>query len=167
MRMRHLVVAGLLTLLGPLAVSPQAWAATASPASITVNCGIDSGVTGATLTGRVGDTVTVQNTSSTGTCTFASYAGVVTATNLTSDVLAVSSTSVITIAAAGFFTITPQGTSSPVAGSFTVIIGDPSPTPEYVVTFDANGGDCSSNPLVITAAAGDWYSAPTDGTGPF
>lgn len=140
-----------------------AHAAPASPAAISVDCGTSGGVTDTTITGRVGDTLTVQNTS--GTCTFASYSGIVTATRLNgSDQLVGFDTSTLTIVAPGTFAVTP---STGTAGTFTVVIGDPNPAPEYVITFDANGGDCSSNPLTITAAAGDWYAAPTDGTGPF
>ncbi len=151
--------------LGLLMGASPARAASASPASVAVDCGITGGVVDTTITGRVGDTAVLMNTS--GTCTLSSLSGVVTATNLTggsNDELASGTTSTLTIVAAGAFTVTP---SAGTAGTFTVVIGDPNPAPEYVITFDANGGDCSSNPLVITAAARDWYAAPTDGTGSF
>ncbi len=165
MVVKNAVVTLVAALVGMSLVNVPAYAASAAPAAIAVDCSSSTGVTATTITGRVGDTVAVQNTS--GTCTFAAIAGVVTATNLTgtpATQLASGATSTITILAAGNFTIQP---ASFTAASFTVVIGDPNPAPEYIVTFDANGGDCSSNPLVVTAAAGDWYAAPTDGTGPF
>lgn len=165
MVVKNAVATLVVVLMGMSLVNVPAHAAAASPAAITADCSSATGVTATTITGRVGDTVTLQNTS--GTCTFAAMAGVVSATNLTgtpATQLGPGSTSTLTIVAAGTFTIQP---ASFTAVAFTVVIGDPNPAPEYVITFDANGGDCSSNPLVITAAANDWYSAPTDGKGPF
>ena len=146
-----------------LAIAPPVAAVTASPAVISVDCGITGGATSTTITGRVGDTMTITNTSASGTCAFAGYSGVVTATNLTSGTtLGTRSSSLVTIVTAGAFTITPSVGGT--AGTFTVVIGDPNPAPEYTITFDANGGSCSSNPLVLTVASNDWYALPTDGT---
>lgn len=144
----------------------SASAAQASPSSISVDCDLTNGVTPTTITGNVGDTVSIINIGSTDVCTFASYAGVVTATNLTSDTLATGATSIVTIVAAGTFTI-PPGVSGGVSGAISVAIGTPIPAPEYTITFDANGGDCSSNPLVISVASQDRYALPTEGTGAY
>ena len=153
-------------LLATMSGTGSASAAPASPSSISVDCDLTNGVTPTTITGNVGDTVSIINTGSTDVCTFASYAGVVTATNLTSDALATGATSIVTIVAAGTFTITP-GVSGGVSGAISVAIGTPVPAPEYTITFDANGGDCSSNPLVISVASQDWYALPTEGTGAY
>lgn len=160
--------AGVLVLgLSALVVAPNAHAAVASPSSISVDCGITNGVTSTQVTGRIGDTFTIQNTSGTTGCDFANIAQVVTVTNLDgSNVLASSTTATVTILGPGTFTVTPK-VSGPTTGTMTVVIGDPNPLPEFEITFDANGGTCSSNPLTITAAAGDWYALPTDGTGSF
>ena len=125
-----------------------------------------TGVTATTITGRVGDTLSVTNNATTNGCTFASFTGVITATNLTTNVLAAGATSSLTIAAAGSFTITPV-VGGGVTATMTVVIGDPSPDPIYDITFDANGGNCSSNPLQISAASGGWYALPTEGTGSY
>lgn len=149
-----------------LAAVPPAVAAAASPAVISVDCGLTGGATSTTITGQVGDTMTFTNTSASGTCAFAGYSGVVTATNLTSGTtLGTTSSSLVTIVTAGAFTVTPSVGGA--AGTFTVVIGDPNPAPEYTITFDANGGNCSSNPLVLTVASNDWYALPTDGTGTY
>ena len=146
--------------------SPAA-AATASPASITVDCGLANGVTATSITGEIGDTLAIDNTAGGQACRFSSFIGVISATNLDgSNDLAAGATSTITVLAAGTFVITPQGGSG-TATTMTVVIGVPYPAPEYVVTFDANGGNCSSNPLTITATSGDWYALPTDGTGSY
>jgi len=129
-----------------------------------VDCGISGGVADTSITGQVGDTTTITNTSNTGTCTFASYSGVVTATNLTSGTtLGTNAATVVTIVAAGSFTISASAGGAP--GTITVAIGVPDSAAEYTITFDAAGGNCSSNPLVITVASTDWYAVPTDGTG--
>jgi len=147
-------------------VSPAA-AATASPASITVDCDQVNGVTATTITGEIGDTLAIDNTAGGQACRFSSFVGVISATNLDgSNDLAAGATSTITVLAAGTFVMTPQGGSG-TATTMTVVIGVPYPAPEYVVTFDANGGNCSSNPLTITATSGDWYALPTDGTGSY
>ncbi len=146
--------------------SPAA-AATASPASVTVDCGLANGVTATSITGEIGDTLAIDNTAGGQACRFSSFIGVISATNLDgSNDLAAGATSTITVLAAGTFVITPQGGSG-TATTMTVVIGVPYPAPEYVVTFDANGGNCSSNPLTITATSGDWYALPTDGTGSY
>jgi hypothetical protein len=131
-----------------------------------VDCDVTTGVTATTITGRVGDTLLVTNNATTNGCTFALFTGVITATNLTTNVLAAGATSSLTIAAAGSFTITPV-VGGGVTATMTVVIGDPSPDPIYDITFDANGGNCSSNPLQISAASGDWYALPTEGTGSY
>jgi len=147
-------------------VSPAA-AATASPASITVDCGLANGVTATTITGEIGDTLAIDNTAGGQACRFSSYVGVISATNLDgSNDLAAGATSTITVLTAGTFVTTPQGGGG-TATTMTVVIGVPNPAPEYVVTFDGNGGNCSSNPLTITATSGDWYALPTDGTGSY
>lgn len=143
-----------------LIAAPGAIAAPAAPAVTSLDC--SATVPATTITGRVGDTFQLTNTA--GTCAFTGITGVVTVTGLSGSNLGTGQTANATIVAAGTFTITPTSGSG---GTVTVTIGDPNPAPEYTITFDANGGDCSSNPLVITAAATDWYALPTDGTGPF
>lgn len=161
-------VAGVFVLgLATLVAAPSAQGAVAAPSAITVDCGVADGVSSTQVTGRVGDTFTIQNTSGTTGCDVVSLAEVVTVTNLDgANVLAADTTATVTIVGPGFFTVTPK-VSGPTVGTMTVVIGDPTPVPEYEITFDANGGSCSSNPLTITAAAGDWYALPTDGTGAF
>ena len=139
----------------------------ASPSSITVDCGLANGATSTVITGRPGDGFTIQNTSSTTGCDFAGFSSIVTVTNLDgSNVLAANTTASLTVVAAGTFTVTPKA-SSPTTATMTVVIGDPTPQPEYDITFDANGGTCSSNPLSISVASGDWYALPTQGTGAY
>lgn len=146
-----------------------ALAAVGSPQSISADCDLANGVTATTITGQVGDTVIIDNTAGTADgCTFAATLGVVTASNLTLGVLASGATSTVTIISAGAFTITPRATAGGgTSATMTVVIGNPTPQPQYTITFDANGGSCSSNPLVITAASGDWYGLPTNGSGSF
>jgi plastocyanin len=157
----------LLTLMAGLHAAPSAWGASASPASISVDCGIAAGVTSTTITGQPGDTVTIANTSGSNACDFAGIAGVVTVTNLNgSNQLTAGNTATVTIVAAGAFTVTPTA-SSPIAGTMTIVIGNPTTQPEYDVTFNANGGTCTFNPPTISVASGDWYALPTEGTGSF
>lgn len=136
--------------------APPAVAAPASPASLVVDCGLANGVSATTITGQSGDTFTIDNTSGTGKCRFGSYAGVVSATNLdVNDDLAAGSISTLTILSAGTFVVTPQAGGG-TATTLTVVLGNPVAVPEYTITFDANGGTCSSNPLTITALSGEW-----------
>jgi hypothetical protein len=152
-----------------LAAAPPSNAAAGSPQFISVDCDLAAGVTATTITGNVGDTVIIDNTAGSGDgCTFTSFLGVVTASNLNAGVLPAGATSTVTIIAAGTFTVTPRaigggGTSTQMA----VVIGSPITQAEYVITFDANGGNCSSNPLVVTALSGEWYGLPSDGSGSF
>lgn len=150
----------------PLGVAGSAVAAgSASPQSIAVDCGAVSGVTPTTITGLVGDTFTVDNTAGTDSCTFASYDGVVTATGLdVSDKLSAGALGTLTIVAAGTFSITPGATGG-VTATMTIAIGQPATTPEYTISFDPNGGICGPDAQTLTAASGDWYALPTDGTG--
>lgn len=150
------LVVGASVLLG----APGTLAGPAAPAAISLDC--STSVPNTTITGRVGDTVQLTNTSS--TCALSLTTGVVTVTGLSGSNLGAGQTAVATIVASGTFTISPTSGS---AGAMTVVIGDPGPAPAYTITFDANGGNCSSNPLVITAATTDWYALPTEGTGPF
>lgn len=143
-----------------LMAAPGAIAATAAPAVTSLDC--SATVPATTITGRVGDTFQLTNTA--GTCAFTGTTGVITVSGLSGSNLGTGQSATATIIAAGSFTVTPTSGS---AGTVTITIGDPNPAPEYTITFDANGGDCSSNPLVITAAATDWYALPTDGTGPY
>ena len=143
-----------------------AWAVSASPSAISVDCDQANGVEDTTITGQIGDTFTVENTASTKACTLSSLTGIVTATGVSGNSLNPATTSTITIVGPGSFTITPTATGG-LPGTLTVVIGNPTPSSEYVITFDGNGGNCSSNPLVVTAASNDWYEVPTEGTGPF
>lgn len=162
----RLFLALALMAIGGLAVAPPSSAVPASPAALTMDCDQVNGAVGTTITGRIGDTFTVTNAATTNGCTFATYAGIVTATNLTGDVLAAGGTTTLSIVAAGTFTITPNA-SGGVAATMTVAIGDPRLVPEWLITFDANGGTCSTNPLTVTALSGEWYELPTEGTGSF
>lgn len=150
-----------------LVVAPApAMAASASPAAIVVDCGdATNGVSPTTITGQVGDTFTIDNTAGAGTCTFTSYSGVVSASDLDgSDQLASGDVSTVTILAAGTFTVEANsGSPQPM----TVVIGTASSVPEYTISFDANGGACGAAAQSITAASGEWYALPTDGTGPY
>ena len=144
-----------LAVIGSHAAVPAA-AVPAAPSSLVVDCGLANGVTATTITGRSGDTFTIDNTSGTGKCRFGTYAGVVSATNLdVNDDLAAGSISTLTILSAGTFVVTPQGGGG-TATTLTVVLGNPVAVPEYTITFDANGGTCSSNPLTITALSGEW-----------
>ncbi len=157
------LAAGVLAGATSVLVAPQAAAAAASPGSIVVDCGVANGVSATTITGRVGDTFTITNTSGTG-CTIAATNGIAQLTNLSGSSLPASTVSTGTILAAGTFTVQASGGT---AQPMTVVIGDPSPAPEYTITFNANGGTCGVDAQSITAAANEWYAVPTDGTGPY
>lgn len=161
---RALTVGACLAMVVPLGTSHSVASAagTASPSIVSVDCDVAGGVTATTITGEVGDAMTIDNTAATtGSCTFGTLTGVVTATNLSSSTLAPGQTSVITIVAAGTFTVTATG-GSPV--TMTVVIGTPITVPEYVISFDGNGGECDTNPIVVTGAAGDWFAMPGEGS---
>jgi len=154
-----------MVLLGVLGVSGVR-ASSVSVGVVSVDCGVAEGVVSATVTGEVGDSVSFVNSSASGSCTVSDFSGVVTFTGLVSGSLPAQSTAVATLVSAGTFTITPQaGSGTP--GIVTTVIGAPVLVPEYEVTFDANGGSCSSNPLTITVGGGQWYALPTEGTGAF
>ena len=154
-----------MVLLGVLGVSGVR-ASSVSVGVVSVDCGVAEGVVSATVTGEVGDSVSFVNSSASGSCTVSHFSGVVTFTGLVSGSLPAQSTAVATLVSAGTFTITPQaGSGTP--GIVTTVIGAPVLVPEYEVTFDANGGSCSSNPLTITVGGGQWYALPTEGTGAF
>lgn len=166
LRERAFVLVVSASLIGAGIAAPVSASGSASPAINSVDCGQDNGVSSTTVTGRVGDTFSIDNTAGANSCTFAGYAGIATATNLdVNNKLSAGQVSTLTIVAAGSFTVTP-GSASPTAGTFTVVIGDPNPTPEYTITFDANGGTCGPNAQSVTAASGQWYALPTNGTGP-
>lgn len=159
--------AAFLALVAGLMSAPQVLAASASPAAVTVDCGIDNGVTSTTITGQPGDTMTITNTSGSNACTFAAMTGVVTVGGLNgSNELTSGAQADVTIVAAGTFTVTPSS-ASPVTGTMTVAIGTPVLQQEYNVTFDANGGTCNLTSQTIAVAAGDWYALPTEGTDSF
>lgn len=159
--------AAALALIAGLINAPQVLAASASPAAVTVDCGVDNGVTSTTITGQPGDTMTITNTSGSNACTFAAMTGVVTVSGLNgSNQLTSGAQAVVTIVAAGAFTVAPTS-ASPVTGTMTIVIGTPVAQPEYDVTFDANGGTCNIASPTISVASGDWYALPTEGTGSF
>ena len=152
------LIASLGILLGLTSV-PVSASGSASPAVISVDCDLSNGVSPATITGEVGDTFTVDNAAaSSGACTFASIAGVVSATNLAGFTLAAGQSSLLTIVGAGSFLVTPQGGS---AVTMTVVIGVPVAVPEYTISFDANGGTCSAGAAPVVGVATDWYVMPS------
>lgn len=155
---RSAVGISVVLMLGMLGGVP-AFAASASPSVIDVDCDLTNGVPATTITGLVGDTFIVDNSAaSTGQCTFGSTSGVVTTTNLSSSKLAAGASSVVTILSAGTFTIAPSGGSNV---DVTVVIGTPIAVPEYTITFDADGGSCTSGATLRTGPATDWYVMPT------
>lgn len=152
------LLASLGFLLGLTSV-PASASGSASPAVISVDCDLSNGVSTATITGEIGDTFTVDNTAaSTGACTFALIAGVVSATNLSGSNLAAGQSSVLTILGPGSFNVTPQGGS---AVTMTVVIGVPVAVPEYTISFDANRGTCNAVGASVTGVATDWYVMPS------
>lgn len=162
--------AGIATALvvGGLALGAQdVWGQPAEPRSISVDCGLVNGVTPTVIVGQPGDTFSVINTSSSSACDVWGISSVVTMTNLNiSQQLPASSTTTATILAAGSFTMAPDPLGAR-PGLITVVLGDPRPAPEYQISFDPNGGDCTGAPLSIQVASSDWYALPTDGTGTY
>lgn len=110
-----------------LAPSSPASAATASPANVNVDCAAAS-TTDVTITGSVGDTFTLTETSQLNSCTVSSYSGVVSEVGLSNGMLIQSAT--FTIVAPGTFSISTRDNPTPSAGStatFTVSLGGGSP----------------------------------------
>ena len=161
---RTLGIASIAALLTAGLIAPPAQAA-ALPASINVNC-VTWSTTATTITGDVGDTFTMTETSGSVGCTIAEGSAV----ESSSGTLGAWGTVTFEIRAAGTFTVTDSG---PVAHTFTVTLSAStasSAPATYTMTFDANGGSCTAvtssyaavgSTIQISGETGATYNLPS------
>ena len=157
---------GLLMLVVP---GGPASATSASPSNINVDCSAAS-TPNVTITGSIGDTFTLTETSQSNSCTVSSFSGVVSEVGLSNGMLIQSAT--LTIVAPGAFTISTRDNPNPSAGStatFTVSLGGGSPGGDEVAYedggFDPRPQDLPNTSEGVRAEAGP-YSAKVSWTEP-
>lgn len=159
-----------------IGVSPSASAAETNPSSVTVTYVGSPGDTTLSTTviaGGVGDTFTVVNGfSSTGITVLSVGGSVAQGGNDCSGAplcdLPAGISGVYTVTSLGTFNIVPASGSGLSTRSVSIVAGGSSEsgsTPQVTMTFDGNGGNCSTNPIVITGAGGAAYQLPAEGSG--
>lgn len=135
------------------------------------------------LSGTGGDTFTLKNTmndnvnsyvslvNSTGAVTLGGVSCTSDSSCKVNDAVGTDTTGVFTVTTPGVLTVRRylNGGSTQTIGSLTVSGAGGSSsepgTPEVTMTFDGNGGNCSSNPLEISGNGGATYNLPAEGSG--